>query len=109
METFQGKAHLPGADSDWDITLEIDWPQKDVTVRIAQTPSGIGEWPGLAVQTFGPVEEISFRTRGIPPSFTHWWHLVRGGHDEMVGIILATPDAQGVWQTCPISMTKTGE
>ena len=108
MEIFQGKTHLPGADTDWDITLEIDWAEKDVTIRVAQAPGGIAEWPGLAVQAFGPVEEIAFRTRGIPPSFTHWWHLVRGEHDELSGIILATPDARGVWRTCLITMARVG-
>ncbi len=109
MEVFQGKAHLPGADADWDIALEIDWEEKDITVRITQAPGSIGEWPGLAVQTFGPMEEVAFRTKGIPPSFTHWWHLARGGQNELSGIILATPDAQGVWQSCPITMTRVAE
>jgi len=61
------------------------------------------------VQTFGQVEEIVFRTKGIPPLFTHWWHFARGGHDELAGIVLSPPDAGGVWHTCPIVMTKTGE
>lgn len=109
MELFRGKAHLPGADREWDIKLEIDWAEKDVTVRIAEASGGIKEWPGLAVQTFGPMEEIAFRTKGIPTLFTHWWHFVRGGHDELSGIVLGTPDVQGVWRTCPITMTRIGE
>lgn len=28
METFRGKAHLPGADKEWHIELEIDWSKK---------------------------------------------------------------------------------
>ena len=109
MERFEGKAHMPCADGEWTIDLEIDWGEKDVTVRIPDAPSGLKEWPGLMVQTFGPIEEIAFRTRGIPPLFTHWWHLARGGHDELTGIILTPPDAGGAWRTCPLVMHKTGE
>jgi len=28
METFRGKAHLPGSDEEWNIELEIDWDKK---------------------------------------------------------------------------------
>jgi hypothetical protein len=55
------------------------------------------------------MQEVAFRTRGIPPLFTHWWHFARGGHDELAGILLALPDANGVWRTCPLEMTKTVE
>ena len=109
MERFEGEAHLPGAEREWAIELEIDWGEKDVTVRILEAPGGLQEWPGLAVQAFGPMEEIVFRTKGIPPLFTHWWHFARGGHDELAGIVLSTPDAGGVWRTCPLVMERTGE
>jgi len=109
LERFEGKAHLPGAEREWSIEMEIDWGEKDVTVRILEAPGGLKEWPGLVVQTFGQVEEIVFRTKGIPPLFTHWWHFARGGHDELAGIVLSPPDAGGVWRTCPLVLTKTGE
>jgi len=109
MEIFRGSAHLPGADREWGIELEIDWAEKEVTIRIADAPGGLKEWPGLAVQTFGPMEEVVFRTKGIPPLFTHWWHFTRGGHDELVGIMLGLPDFQGVWRTRPLVMSKVGE
>ncbi|MFC1861937.1 hypothetical protein ACFLT4_01200 [Chloroflexota bacterium] len=54
MESFRGKAHLPGADKEWNVQLEIDWDNKEVNVHIDEAPDGIGEWPGLVVQTFGP-------------------------------------------------------
>ena len=47
MERFAGKAHLPGADREWSIEMEIDWGDKDVTVRIPEAPGGLKEWPGL--------------------------------------------------------------
>ena len=109
MERFEGNVHLPGAEREWSIEMEIDWGEKDVTLRILEAPGGLQEWPGLAVQTFGPMEEIVFRTKGIPPLFTHWWHFARGGHDELAGIVLSPPDAGGVWRTCPLVMERTGE
>ena len=60
METFRGKVHLPGTDGEWNIELEIDWGEKEVNVHIDEAPNGIADWPGLAVQTFGPVDEIIF-------------------------------------------------
>ena len=105
METFRGKAHLPGADKEWDIELEIDWTEKEVNVHIEEV-EGVSDWPGLAVQTFGPLDEIVFRTKGIPPLFTHWWHFVRSGSGDLWGIILALPDAKGVWKTCPLILEK---
>ena len=109
MKRFEGKAHLPGAEREWSIEMEIDWGEKDITVRILEVPGGLKEWPGLAVQTFGQMEEIVFRTKGIPPLFTHWWHFARGGHDELVGVVLSPPAAGGVWHTCPIVMNKIME
>jgi hypothetical protein len=109
MERFEGNVHLPEADYGSRVELEIEWEEKDVTIRISDAPGGLKEWPGLSVQTFGPMQEVAFRTRGIPPLFTHWWHFARGGHDELAGILLALPDANGVWRTCPLEMTKTVE
>jgi len=107
VERFEGKAHLPGTRGEMKIEFEIDWGEKDVTVSLPDIPGAIKEWPGLMVQTFGQVEEIVFRTKGIPPLFTHWWHFARGGHNELTGVVLSPPDANGVWRTCPLVMTKT--
>ena len=106
METFHGKAHLPGADSEWDVQMEIDWESKEVNVHIDQTPGSISDWPGLVVQTFGPAEEIVFRTKGIPSLFTHWWHLARSGSGDLWGIVLGLPDVEGQWRTCPILLER---
>ena len=107
METFRGKAHLPGADKEWDVELEIDWQNKEVNVHIDQAPGGITDWPGLVVQTFGPLDEVAFRTKGIPSLFTHWWHFVRGAQGDLWGIVLGLPDAEGRWRTCMIALEKT--
>ena len=106
METFSGKAHLPGTDEEWNIGLEIDWANKEVNVHIDEAPSGVSDWPGLAVQTFGPVDEVVFRTKGIPRLFTHWWHFVRSGSGDIWGIVLGLPDAEGVCRTCPLLLEK---
>jgi len=106
MEVFRGKAHLPGADKEWDLELEIDWNGKEVNVHIEQAPGGIADWPGLVVQTFGPLEEIVFRTKGIPHLFTHWWHFARSGSGDLWGIVLGTPDAEGIWGTCPVELKR---
>ena len=106
METFRGKVHLPGADKAWNIGLEIDWDTKAVNVHIDEAPDGIADWPGLVVQTFGPMEEIVFRTKGIPSSFTHWWHFARTGSGDLWGIVLGLPDVEGRWGTCPVTLEK---
>ena len=106
METFRGKAYLPGADKEWNLELEIDWAAKEVSLHIDEAPGGMTDWPGLAVQTFGPMDEIAFRTKGIPPVFTHWWHLVRGSGDNLWGIALGLPDVEGAWRTCMMSLEK---
>ncbi len=106
METFRGRAHLPGADKEWDMRLEIDWDSKEVNVHIDDVPGGITDWPGLGVQTFGPGEEIVFRTKGIPSLFTHWWHFVRSGSGDLWGIVLGLPDIEGRWRTCPLLLEK---
>ena len=106
MEAFRGKVHLPGANEEWDIELEIDWGKKKVNVRINEAPGGVCEWPGLAAQIFGPVDEIVFRTKGIPRLFTHWWHFVRSGSGDLWGIVLGLPDAEGIWRTCPVVLER---
>ena len=106
METFRGKAHLPGADKEWNLQLEIDWENKEVNIHIDEAPDGMADWPGLVVQTFGPREEIAFRTKGIPSLFTHWWHFVRSGSGNLWGIVLGLPDIKGRWRTCMIPLEK---
>ena len=105
METFEGTIHLPGDDKDRLLTLEIDWLAKEVYVRFHEAIDGIKEWPGLMVQTIG-IEEAVFRTKGIPPLFTHWWHLARGAEDRLWGLVVGTPDSGGNWRTCTISLNK---
>ena len=105
MEIFSGKVHLPGADKEGNVELEIDWQKREANVHIDDAPGGLADWPGLVVQTFG-MEEIVFRTKGIPRLFTHWWHFTRSGSGDLWGIVLALPDAQGVWRTCPVSLEK---
>lgn len=106
MENFKGKASLPGAEKEWNIELEIDWENKEVNVHIVEAPGGISDWPGLAVQTFGPLVEIVFRTKGMPRLFTHWWHFVRGDKDNLFGIVLGYPDRDGIWRTCPLELKR---
>lgn len=38
METFRGKGHLPGADREWSIVLEIEWGENEASVRIQEAP-----------------------------------------------------------------------
>ena len=105
MEVFRGRAHLPGADKEWNIELEVDWGKKEDNVHIDEAQAGITDWPGLVVQTFG-MDEIAFRTKGIPPLFTHWWHFVRGISDDLWGIVVGLPDAEGKWNTCVVLLEK---
>lgn len=107
METFHGKAHLPGTDKEQQIELEIDWQTKEVNVHIIGVAEGVTDWPGLVVQTFGPMDEIVFRTKGIPKLFTHWWHFVRGGSGDLWGIVLGVPDAMGHWHTCLLELRNS--
>jgi len=32
MKTFCGKAHLPGADKEWNVELETDWEKKEINI-----------------------------------------------------------------------------
>ena len=106
MEAFRGKAHLPGTEKEQAIELEIDWNTREINIHIDGVAKGISGWPGLAVQTFGPMDEVVFRTKGIPGLFTHWWHFVRGTSGELAGIVLALPDVEGIWRTCPLKLEK---
>ena len=38
METFEGKGHLPGADREWNIVLEIEWGENEASIRIDEAP-----------------------------------------------------------------------
>ena len=108
METFWGRGHLPGTDREREIQVEIDWMTKEVNVHIEGVTEGINDWPGLVPQTFGPMDEIIFRTKGIPRLFTHWWHFVRNGSGGLWGIVLGLPDRNGVWRTCTLQLEKVG-
>lgn len=105
MERFRGRAHLPGLDEEWDIELEMDWDKKEVSVHIPEVSSGVTTWPGLVVQTFGSYE-ISFRTKGIPKLFTHWWHLARMDKGDLWGIVVGLPNTEGKWTTCAVALKK---
>ncbi len=109
MEVFRGRVHLLGADKEWNLKLEIDWGQKEVNLNIEEAPGELADWPGLMVQTFGPTEEIVFRTKGIPQAFTHWWHFVRSGSGDLWGIVIGLPGVEGEWKTCPLTLEKVGE
>ena len=67
-----------GTKQEYEIELGIDWSTKEVNVHIEEMAKGISDWSGLAVQSFGPMDEVVFRTKGIPSLFTHWWYFVRG-------------------------------
>ena len=105
METYKGKAHLPGADREWDIDLELDWDEHEANIHIPEAPGGVTTWPGLMVQTFGKYE-IAFRTKGIPPKRTHWWHLVRMHGNDLFGIIVGRPEEDREWATCAVELKK---
>ena len=108
MENFKAMLHLPGDDQERGVELYIDWEGKEVTVKLGEASGGFSDWPGLLVNTFG-YEEIAFRTKGIPPLFTHWWHLARNTAGDLWGLVVATPDALGHWHSCSACFTKINE
>jgi hypothetical protein len=105
MDTFFGSGSIPGAARAWTVELDIDWTKKEVEVRLPQAPGGITTWPGLLVQTFG-TDEAVFRTKGIPPLGTHWWHMVRYSKENLWVMVLALPNTEGVWPTCSFGLKK---
>jgi len=108
MDTFRGRAHLSGADKEWDIQLDVDWDEKEIYVHIDEAPGGVKTWPGLVPQTFGKYE-LTFRTKGIPPMLTHWWHLVRRGDNDLWGMVVGLPNVTGEWATCAVALRKIME
>jgi hypothetical protein len=104
MEMFRGRAHIPGVSSEWTIMLELDWKGRQCSVHAEGIPGHITTWQGLVVQTFD-IFEIAFKTKGIAPVGTHWWHLVRD-NDDLSGIVVGLPGASGIWSTCSISLHK---
>ena len=108
METFQGRAHIPGVDKEWIIILELDWNSKAANIHVEGQPGHISSWQGLSLQTFGDYE-LAFKTKGIPPLLTHWWHFVRPGADTLWGMIIGLPDKLGKWATCPIELKKVSQ
>jgi hypothetical protein len=105
IETFKGRAHMPGVENEWIFLLSLDWKAREAEVQLEGLPGHINTWQGLQVQTFGDYE-IAFKTKGIPPVLTHWWHLVRAGENNLTGLIIGLPDNSGTWTTCPIGLTK---
>lgn len=105
MQVYQGKARVPGVDSEWIIVLELDWDKKSASVNVEGQTGHISSWQGLALQTFGDYE-ISFKTKGIPPLLTHWWHFVKPDENHLWGMIIGLPDKSGNWLTCPVELNK---
>jgi hypothetical protein len=105
MEKFRGTAHLPGADKELGIDLDIDWDEKEIYVHIDGVPGGVKTWAGLVPQTFGDYE-VAFRTKGIPTVLTHWWHLVRRNGGDLWGMVIGLPNVSGEWTTCLVSLKK---
>ncbi len=108
MENFKARLHLPGDDRERDVGLSVDWEDKEVGIKLEQASGGFSDWPGLLVHTFG-YEEIVFRTKGIPPLFNHWWHLMRNAAGDLWGLVVTTPNAAGHWHTCSVCLPKVSE
>ena len=49
METFRGKAHLPGADKEWNVQLEIDWEKKAPAFSAKGKVGGLNRQPSIFV------------------------------------------------------------
>jgi len=105
METFLGTGHLPGAPKPWRVELDVDWEKKETEVRLPEAEGGVTQWPGLLVQTFGR-DEAAFRTRGIPPLDTHWWHIVRYSDRDLWVMVLGLPNREGVWPNCSFGLKR---
>ena len=105
MESFRGRTRLPGVDREWGIELSVDWDEKEIYVHINEAPGGVKTWPGLVPQTFGNYE-MAFRTKGIPPKLTHWWHFVKSGDEDLWGLVVGLPNVGGEWTTCLTRLQK---
>ena len=105
METFEGRAHVPGAETEWIVIMNLDWNNKAAEIHVEGQPSHLSSWIGLDVQTFGDYE-LAFKTKGIPPLLTHWWHFVKPDQNTLWGIILGLPGNTGDWTYCGIKMQK---
>ncbi|MDP2718751.1 MAG: hypothetical protein U1D67_08030 [Dehalococcoidia bacterium] len=105
METFHGTVHLPGTDKPMDIQLDVDWIKKRVELLIPDRPGGVEEWEGILVQDIDN-QELLFRTKGLPGSLAHWWHLYRSRHGGLFGMIIALPDHEGRWPQCTMTLDK---
>jgi len=105
METFYGSSHMPGDPKLGRVELDVDWARKDIEVRLPQIKGAITAWPGLLVQTFG-ADEAAFRTKGIPPLGTHWWHMVRYSEKNLWVMVLGLPNTEGMWPTCSFGLKR---
>jgi len=103
MDTFFGIGHIPGTEKAWPVELDVDWTKKEIEVRLEQPAEATKSWPGLLVQTFG-TNEAAFRTKGIPPLGTHWWHIVRYTKANLWVMVLGLPDIEGLWPTCSFGL-----
>ena len=104
MDTFYGTGHMPGASKAWPMKLDVDWIKKEIEVRLEDPAEATRSWPGLLVQTFG-TDEAAFRTKGIPPLGTHWWHVVRYSKTNLWVMVLGLPSVEGVWPNCSFGLT----
>ena len=60
MEIFRGEAHLPGADKEWNLELEIDWPNKEVNVHIDEELKDLIIQPDKVTENNKIIIESSF-------------------------------------------------
>ncbi|MFH1087580.1 MAG: hypothetical protein V1737_03225 [Chloroflexota bacterium] len=105
METYRGSGHLPGTPKTLTVELDVDWAGKEAEVRIPGLAEGVTQWPGLMVQTIGKDEAV-FRTKGIPPLGTHWWHAARNSGGDLATMVLALPGADGMWGSCTLLLKR---
>lgn len=105
METFYGNGTIPGVSKAWRVELDIDWAKKEIQVHLPQAKGAITQWPGLLVETFG-TDEAVFRTKGIPPLGTHWWHIARYSMSDAWALVLGLPSKDGLWPSCSFGLRK---
>lgn len=108
MDTYYGKIHLPGVKEEWIVSLDIDVEQKLAIVNFEGQAGHISTWQGLEFNIYGDYE-IVFKTKGIPPLITHWWHFVKPDINNLWGIVVGLPDKTGQWTTCQVELKRAGK
>ncbi len=97
---------MPGVENELIFVLELNWDSREIELQIEGLAGHLNAWQGLNVQAFGDYE-LAFKTKGIPPLLTHWWHIVRADKDNLTGLIVGLPDKKGAWTTCPVALTRS--